>query len=197
MTAKRIFDIIASIAGLAFLWPFLLVIASVIKIRMQGSVLFTQKRSGRFGKLFTIYKFRTMTDGHGGSTISVKGENRITPLGASLRKYKFDELPELWNVLKGDMSFVGPRPDMPEYLDRLEGEERKILELRPGITGPASLKYANEEELLASVPDPNKYNDEVIWPDKVRINLEYYYNRSFWGDIRLIFQTVFGKGGSD
>ena len=110
-----------------------------------------------------------------------------------LRKYKLDELPELWNVLKGDMSFVGPRPDMPEYIERLKGEEKKILNLRPGITGPASLKYANEEELLASVEDPVKYNDEVIWPDKVRINLDYYYNRSFWGDIRIILQTIFGK----
>ena len=112
-------------------------------------------------------------------------------LGAKLRKYKLDELPELWNVLKGDMSFVGPRPDVPGYADRLQGEDRLILKLRPGITGPASLKYANEEEILAQVSDPVKYNDEVIFPDKVRINLDYYHNHTFLGDIRLIFQTIF------
>ena len=161
-------------------------------MRMPGPVFFCQKRAGRHGKPFTIYKFRTMIVNHGGNTISVKGENRITPLGASLRKYKLDELPELWNVLKGDMSFVGPRPDMPEYIDKLVGEERQILELRPGITGPATLKYANEEEILASVPDTQKYNNEVLWPDKVSINLDYYRNRNFFGDILIIFQTLFG-----
>lgn len=132
-----------------------------------------------------------MTVNHSGSSVSVAGESRITPLGAKLRKYKLDELPELWNVLKGDMSLVGPRPDVPGYADRLQGEDRLVLKLRPGITGPASLKYANEEEILAQVADPRRYNDEVIFPDKVRINLDYYYNRTFCGDIRLIFQTIF------
>lgn len=138
-----------------------------------------------------MYKFRSMTVNHSGSSVSVAGESRITPLGAKLRKYKLDELPELWNVLKGDMSLVGPRPDVPGYADRLQGEDRLVLKLRPGITGPASLKYANEEEILAQVADPRRYNDEVIFPDKVRINLDYYYNRTFCGDIRLIFQTIF------
>ena len=187
---KRSFDVCASLAGLILLWPVFIIIALLIKIKMSGPVLFNQKITGRYGVPFTIYKFRSMTVNSGGSTISVKGESRITSLGAILRKYKLDELPELWNVLKGDMSFVGPRPDMPEYFNRLKGEEKKILELRPGITGPASLKYANEEELLASVDDPVKYNDEVIWPDKVRINLDYYYNRTFWGDIGIIFRTI-------
>jgi lipopolysaccharide/colanic/teichoic acid biosynthesis glycosyltransferase len=132
-----------------------------------------------------------MRPDHQGSTISVKGEKRITPLGAFLRKHKFDELPELWNVVCGDMSLVGPRPDMPGYANQLVGEEKLILKLRPGITGPASLKYANEEELLAGVADPVKYNDEIIWPDKVRINLDYYYNRSFLGDMLIIFKTIF------
>ena len=132
-----------------------------------------------------------MTVSHSGSTVSVAGEQRITSLGAVLRKYKLDELPELWNVLKGDMSFVGPRPDVPGYADKLQGDDRLILDLRPGITGPASLKYANEEEILAKVDDPIAYNDAVIFPDKVRINLDYYRNHTFWGDIRLIFQTVF------
>ena len=128
---------------------------------------------------------------HGGSSISVAGESRITPLGAVLRKYKLDELPELWNVLVGNMSFVGPRPDVPGYADHLRGEERLILKLRPGITGPASLKYANEETILAYVVDPVRYNDEIIFPDKVKINLDYYYNHTFFGDIRLILQTIF------
>lgn len=172
----------------------MLILAIFIKIRMPGPVIFKQIRAGRHGKPFKIYKFRTMIINHEGGTISVKGEKRITPFGAKLRKYKFDELPELWNVLKGDMSFVGPRPDMPEYVQKLEGKERKILELRPGITGPASLKYADEEEILASVPNPQKYNDEVIWTDKVRINLEYYYNRCFFGDIGIIFRTLLKIG---
>lgn len=158
-----------------------------------GSVLFTQNRIGRYGKTFVMIKFRTMTIGHNGSSISVKGENRITPFGAILRKYKLDELPELWNVFKGDMSFVGPRPDVPGYADKLKGGDREILLLRPGITGPASLKYSNEEEILAEQDDPIKFNNEVIFPDKVRINLDYLKNRSFWLDIKLIFYTIFRK----
>jgi lipopolysaccharide/colanic/teichoic acid biosynthesis glycosyltransferase len=189
--AKRCFDIVASLLGSVLILPLLLVIAVLIKVSMPGPVIFGQIRAGRLGKPFIIYKFRTMITAHHGSTISVKGESRITPLGAMLRKYKLDELPELWNVLIGDMSFVGPRPDIPEYADKLTGEERKILELRPGITGLASLKYANEEELLALVDDPQKYNDEVIWPDKVRINMDYYRNRSLAGDIVIILNTIF------
>jgi len=189
---KFFFDRILSLFGLLVLAPVLFVVAVLIKIRMPGGpAIFRQRRVGRNGKLFTMYKFRSMTVSHSGSSVSVAGESRITPLGAKLRKYKLDELPELWNVLKGDMSFVGPRPDVPGYADRLQGEDRLILKLRPGITGPASLKYADEEELLAQVADPRRYNDEVIFPDKVRINLDYYYNRTFCGDIRLIFQTIF------
>ena len=134
-----------------------------------------------------------MTVSHSGSSISVKGERRITPLGAVLRRYKLDELPELWNVLIGDMSFVGPRPDVPGYADKLEGNDRRILQLKPGITGPASLKYRNEEELLAEQDDPQRYNDEVLFPDKVRINIEYLDNWSFGYDIKIIIYTVFGK----
>lgn len=193
--SKRIFDIIASSLGLLLLSPVFIVIVLLIKINMPGPVLFCQKRGGRYGKPFTIYKFRTMIVDHGGNTVSVKGEDRITQLGARLRKYKLDELPELWNVLLGDMSFVGPRPDVPEYYDKLEGDEKKILDLRPGITGPASIKYAKEEEILESVEDPKKFNDEILWPDKVRINLEYYHNRSFLGDIALIFKTIFKQNG--
>lgn len=189
---KFLFDRIVALFGLMVLSPVLLIVAILIKIKMPGGpAFFTQKRVGRNGKLFTMYKFRSMTVSHSGSSISVAGESRITPLGAVLRKYKLDELPELWNVLIGDMSFVGPRPDVPGYADKLDGEDRLVLKLRPGITGPASLKYANEEEILAQVANPQQYNDEVIFPDKVKINLDYYYNHTFIGDIKLIFQTVF------
>lgn len=189
---KWIFDSLMALIGLLILWPILLIVAFLVKMKMPGDpVIFKQRRVGRNGKLFTMYKFRSMTVCHSGSSVSVAGESRITPFGSILRKYKLDELPELWNVLKGDMSFVGPRPDVPGYADRLQGEDRLILKLRPGITGPASLKYANEEEILALVSNPVKYNDEVIFPDKVRINLNYYHKHTFWGDIRLIFQTIF------
>lgn len=189
---KFAFDRTASLCGLVVLSPVLLIVAILIRIRMPGGpVIFKQRRVGRNGRLFTMYKFRSMTVAHSGSTVSVAGESRITPLGEKLRRYKLDELPELWNVLIGDMSLVGPRPDVPGYADKLQGEDRLILQLRPGITGPASLKYANEEELLAKVDDPVKYNDEVIFPDKVAINLRYYYNHTFAGDLRLIWQTLF------
>ncbi len=189
---KYIFDRLASFIGLILLSPLLVAVWIIIRIKMpDGRPLFKQKRVGKNGKLFTMIKFRTMSVSHSGSSVSVAGEARITPLGAFLRKYKIDELPELWNVLIGDMSFVGPRPDVPGYADKLQGEERKILELRPGITCEASLKYSNEEEILAKVDDPQKYNDEVIYPDKVKINLAYYYNQSFLGDLKIIFRTVF------
>lgn len=189
---KFLFDRFMAFVGLLLLSPVLLAVAILIKVKMpDGAVIFKQKRVGRNAKLFTMYKFRSMSVGHGGSSVSVAGESRITQLGAKLRKYKLDELPELWNVLIGDMSFVGPRPDVPGYADKLVGEDRLILKLRPGITGPASLKYANEEEILAKVDDPVKYNDEVIFPDKVKINLDYYYHHSFIGDIKLIFKTIF------
>ena len=191
---KYIFDRVMALVGLLFLWPVLLVVAVLIKLQMPGGpVLFSQKRVGRNGRLFTLYKFRTMSMHHSGSSVSVAGEARITPLGATLRKYKLDELPELWNVLIGDMSFVGPRPDVPGYADQLSGDDRIILQLRPGITGPASLKYRNEEELLASVPNPQEYNDRVIYPDKVRINRYYAEHYSFITDIRMIFCTVLGR----
>lgn len=193
MWAKWLFDRIVSLVGLIVLSPVLLVVAILIRVKMPGGlVLFKQKRVGKEGKLFTMVKFRSMSVAHGGSSVSVAGESRITPLGAKLRKYKLDELPELWNVFIGDMSFVGPRPDVPGYADKLVGEDRVILKLRPGITGPASLKYRDEETLLATVEDPIRYNDEVIFPDKVRINKEYYYNWSFWQDIRYIVRTVCG-----
>ena len=194
MFLKSIFDSTASFFGLIFLFPILIIVGILIRIKMPGGpVIFKQRRVGRHGKLFTMYKFRSMTVSHSGSSVSVRGENRITPLGAKLRKYKLDELLELWNVLIGDMSFVGPRPDVPGYADKLEGDDRRMLLLKPGITGPASLKYRDEEELLAEQENPQKYNDEVLFPDKVRINIEYLDNWSFWNDIKIIIYTILGK----
>mgnify|MGYP005889665117 FL=1 len=194
MWAKWLFDRVFSLIGLILLSPLFVVVAVLIRVKMpDGPILFKQIRVGRYGKPFTLYKFRSMVVDHTGSNVSVAGEARITPLGTKLRKYKLDELPQLWNVFIGDMSFVGPRPDVPGYADKLEGEESVILKLRPGITGPASLKYKNEEELLASVADPVKYNDEVIFPDKVKINMQYYYHWSFWGDIKYIAKTIVNK----
>jgi lipopolysaccharide/colanic/teichoic acid biosynthesis glycosyltransferase len=191
MLTKRIFDIVGSLVGLLILSPVLLLFGLLIKTRMPGSVFFSQQRVGRHGKLFSLVKFRTMRQEPPGGHITIKGDNRITPMGVILRRYKLDELPELWNVLKGDMSFVGPRPDVPGYADRLTGRERRILDVRPGITSPASMKYMNEEEILALQPDPVHYNDHVIYPDKVRINLEYIQRRNFWLDLKIIIYTVF------
>ncbi len=180
--------------GLVVLSPVLFVVWILIRIKMpDGPAVFTQKRVGKGGRLFTMYKFRSMSAHHSGSTVSVAGESRITPLGAKLRRYKLDELPELWNVLIGDMSFVGPRPDVPGYADKLEGDDRRVLQLRPGITGPASLKYRDEEVLLAAQANPQEFNDKVIYPDKVRINLYYLDHYSFAADIKMIIATVLGK----
>ena len=193
LIAKWLFDRAMALVGLLFIWPVLLIVAILIKCKMPGPVLFVQQRVGKDGQLFSCHKFRSMSLRHGGSSVSVAGEARITPLGAKLRKYKIDELPELWDVFIGNMSFVGPRPDVPGYADKLQGDDRIILSLRPGITGPATLKYRNEEELLADVEDPVAYNDTVIYPDKVRINRYYATHYSFVDDIRMILCTVLGK----
>lgn len=194
MIIKWWFDRIVALIGLLVLWPLLLLVTILIRVKMPGGpVYFKQKRVGKDGHLFTMVKFRSMTVDHGGSSVSIAGESRITPLGAKLRKFKLDELPELWNVLIGDMSFVGPRPDVPGYADALTGEDREVLKLRPGITGPASLKYRNEEEILATVDNPQQYNDLVIFPDKVRINRYYLHHYSFLMDVKLILATVLGK----
>lgn len=192
MYAKWLFDRTLSALGLLVAAPVILVVAVLIRITMpNGPVLFRQERVGLKGRPFTIYKFRTMTVGHGGPMISVAGESRITPLGAKLRRYKLDELPQLWNVLKGDMSFVGPRPDVPSEIDKLTDEQKALLlSIRPGITGPASLKYAHEERILQAQEKPLQYYDEVVFPDKVRINLDYVAHRSFWKDIALMVKTI-------
>jgi len=150
-------------------------------IDTSSTGLFLQKRVGQYGKLFTIYKIRTINSKTG----------KISYIGRFFRKYKIDEFPQFFNVLVGNMSFVGPRPDIGGYYDLLEGENRKILQLKPGITSFASIKYANEEVLLANKQDSLKYNDEIIFPDKVKMNLEYYYTRSLWLDIKIIFKTFF------
>lgn len=208
MILKWIFDRLVSFIGLLFLWPVLLITAILVKIKMPGGpAFFVQKRVGKDGKLFDCHKFRTMTVKHNGSTVSVAGDSRITSLGATLRHYKLDELPGLWDVLIGKMSFVGPRPDVPGYADKLQGDDRDVLKLRPGITGPATLKYRLEDEMMAeyvaqkhSSGDKREaqeiaveYNDTVIYPDKVRLNCYYYHHYSFIKDIQMIVCTVLGK----
>ena len=190
---KLIFDKIFSLVGLIVFAPVFLLLAILIKLLSDGPIIYYQKRVGQYGKLFNIYKFRTMYVNTDENSISVKGDRRITKLGVFLRRYKLDELPELWNVFIGDMSFVGPRPDVPGYADKLKDESVKVLLLKPGITGPASLKYIKEEEILASVSDPIKYNNEVIFPDKVKINLEYYENHNILFDIKIIVKTILRK----
>lgn len=180
--AKRIFDILLSLIGLLSVGLFLFVFWIMASIDTQSNGLFIQERIGQWGRVFKIYKLKTM---HPATA-------KISSLGWFLRKSKMDELPQLWNVLKGDMSFVGPRPDVAGYYDLLLGEASRILELKPGITSEASIKYTNEEKLLAQQENPLEYNDIVIFPDKVRLNLYYYYNRSFFGDIVIIVKTVFG-----
>ena len=217
MILKWIFDRIVALIGLLFLWPLLLIVAILVKVKMPGGpAFFVQKRVGKDGKLFNCHKFRTMTVNHNGSTVSVAGDSRITPFGAKLRHYKLDELPGLWDVLIGKMSFVGPRPDVPGYADKLTGDDRDVLKLRPGITGPATLRYRLEDEMIAEFINEIKseklkikngleipqgltdqelavwYNDNIIYPDKVRLNCYYYRNYSFIMDIEMIFATVLG-----
>lgn len=207
MTLKWIFDRLMALIGLLFLWPVLAVVAVLVKVKMPGGpVFFVQKRVGKDGRLFNCHKFRTMTVHHNGSTVSVAGDSRITPLGAKLRHYKLDELPGLWDVLVGKMSFVGPRPDVPGYADKLVGDDRDVLKLRPGITGPATLKYRLEDEMISAYVAARRaagdrrsmqeiateYNDTVIYPDKVRLNCYYYRHYSFLKDIEMIFATVLG-----
>ena len=208
MILKYLFDRLVSFIGLLFLWPVLLIVAILVKIKMPGGpAFFVQKRVGLNGKLFKCHKFRTMTVKHNGSTVSVAGDSRITPLGAKLRHWKLDELPGLWDVLIGNMSFVGPRPDVPGYADQLKGDDRRVLELRPGITGPATLKYRLEDEMISEYVAQKQaagdtrpmqeiaveYNDTVIFPDKVRLNLYYLDHYSFVKDFQMILCTVFGK----
>ncbi len=238
MSSKWIFDRIMSILGLLGLSWLFFVITVIIKIKTGGRVFYSQRRVGRNGRLFYCHKFRTMKGEQEVSPVAALEQSRITPIGKTLRRYHLDELPQLWDVLIGNMSFVGPRPDVPGYADKLEGDDRDVLKLRPGITGPATLKYRLEDEMLeafvyrvknglsglsgdssnssnssnssislnlsniSNLPDfsglPDQeisiwYNDNVIYPDKVRLNCYYYRHYSFISDIKIIFATIFGK----
>ena len=207
MVLKWIFDRVMALIGLLVLWPVFIIVAILIKCKMPGPVMFVQQRVGKGGRLFKCHKFRTMTVKHNGSTVSVAGDSRITPLGAKLRHYKLDELPGLWDVLIGKMSLVGPRPDVPGYADQLTGEDREVLQLRPGITGPATMKYRLEDEMISEYVAKRQaagdtramqeiaveYNDNVIYPDKVRLNRYYLHHYSFAKDIQMLTCTVFGK----
>ena len=195
LVIKRWFDVTMSLWGLVVFAPLLAIVSLIVKLSSKGPVFYIAPRVGQFGKLFNLYKFRTMfvgADKEKEGSITVDGDRRVTPVGRILRKTKIDELPSLFNVLKGDMSFVGPRPDVKGYADNLKGRDRLILNLKPGITGPATLKYANEEDILATVDDPVRYNNDVIFPDKVKINLSYLESINLFTDLKLIFKTVFG-----
>jgi lipopolysaccharide/colanic/teichoic acid biosynthesis glycosyltransferase len=220
MILKYVFDRVVALIGLLFLWPVLMIVAILVKVKMPGGpAFFVQNRVGLNGKLFKCHKFRTMKPtpspsqkgrekgDKNWSTVSVAGDSRITPLGAKLRHYKLDELPGLWDVLIGNMSFVGPRPDVPGYADKLQGDDRDVLKLRPGITGPATLKYRLEDEMIAEYVAQRQaegdnrdaqeiaveYNDTVIYPEKVRLNCYYYHHYSFIKDIQMMCCTVLGK----
>ena len=189
--SKRSLDLMVAIVGLLILWPLMGFISAVIRCASRGPIFFLQQRIGCKGRVFDIIKFRTMTLGAQlQGTITTATDRRVTPFGRVLRKYKLDECPQLWNVLVGEMSLVGPRPDVPGYADRLPADARQILALRPGITGPASLLFRDEERLLALAPIPQVFNDAVIYPEKVRINLEYLENWSFWRDIGYLVATL-------
>ena len=187
------FDRLSAFVGLILCSWTLLLIALLIRLLDGAPVLFCQRRVGKDGELFVMHKFRTMSEGNDGTTVTVAGDLRITKLGAFLRRTKLDELPELWDVFVGKMSMVGPRPDVPGYADKLQGEDREILSLRPGITGPATLKYRDEETLLSQVENPHQYHDEVIYPDKVRLNRYYLHHYSFFLDLKIIFATLLGR----
>ena len=193
MVLKYIFDRIFSLIGLIVISPFILVVFVLHKINMpKGAFIYRQVRVGKDGKLFRIYKIRTLRDNsETAGSVTTADDERILPFGKWLRESKVDTFLELINILIGDMSFVGPRPDVPGYADKLEGDDRVILKMRPGLTGPASIKYRHEDRILAQQADPQKYNDEVIWPDKVKINKEYYENWSLWLDISILWKTIF------
>lgn len=207
-SSKFLFDKVVSFLGLLVLWPVLAIVAIMVKVKMPGGpAFFVQQRVGKDGKLFNCHKFRSMTMRHNDSPVAMAGESRITSFGEKLRNYKLDELPQLWDVFIGNMSFVGPRPDVPGYADQLEGDDRDVLKMRPGITGPATLKYRMEEKMIADYVTQRQkegdqrdaqeialeYNDAVLYPDKVRLNCYYYRHYSFVTDLKLIFCTVFGK----
>jgi lipopolysaccharide/colanic/teichoic acid biosynthesis glycosyltransferase len=189
---KRFFDIFFSAIGIVIFCPLIFLCWIIAAMDTRSNGFFIHKRVGRHGSIINVYKIKTMYQSNGvRSPIASNNISSMTKSGIFFRKYKLDELPQLFNVLLGSMSIVGPRPDVPDYADKLEGSDRIILLLRPGITGPASIKYKNEEALLSAADDPVLYNDTIIWPDKVRINKEYFINYSLLADIKYIMQTFF------
>ncbi len=191
---KRLFDIIVSFMGLLVTWWIIFVAWILSSFDTRANGFFLQDRVGQHGKVFRVIKIRTMRNEPTiTTTVTHLNDARITPLGALLRKLKVDELPQLVNVLLGQMSFVGPRPDVPGFADKLKGDDRELLSIKPGITGPATLKYRNEEVLLSQVDNPEQYNEETIFPDKVRINIDYIHNYSLLKDIKYIWQTIRGS----
>ena len=189
---KWFFDRTLSLVLLMALMPILLLVAIIILLVSGAPVFYIQERIGQNAKPFKLIKFRTMK-GEEESPVAAAELNRITRVGRWLRRTKIDELPELLNIFVGDMSFVGPRPDVAGYADKLEGDDRRLLTMKPGLTGVASLKYRNEEDLLAAQPNPQEYNDKVIWPDKVRLNLLYMERQSLWLDVKVLICTALGK----
>jgi lipopolysaccharide/colanic/teichoic acid biosynthesis glycosyltransferase len=192
MRAKRLFDVGATIAGLFVLWPVLLIVALLIKLDDGGSVFFRQERVGRAGRRFRVWKFRTMIPDaeRRGGALTVGQDPRTTRVGRWLRRSKLDELPQLFNVLAGDMSLVGPRPEVPRYVARYSAEQRRVLDLVPGITDPASIAYSRESELLARAPDPERYYVTAVMPDKIRINLTYAARATRWTDVKVVLGTL-------
>ena len=191
---KRLFDITASFFGIIILSPLLIFIGLWVELSSKGGVFYKQIRVGKNNKDFKLYKFRSMrvnSDKQGLLTVGSK-DSRITKAGYFIRKYKIDELPQLFNVLKGDMSFVGPRPEVRRYVDLYSKEQMKVLSVRPGITDPASIKYRNENDILSSASNPEEYYIQHIMPDKLKINIDYINTQTFIKDIKIIFQTIFG-----
>jgi len=178
---KILLDFFLSVVLIVLFIPLLIALFIITCVDTRSYGIFFQKRVGQYGKVFTIYKFKTISD-HSGVP---------SQIGLSLRRYKLDELPQLFNILKGEMSFVGPRPDVEGYYDTLEGAQKKVLELKPGLTSEASIKYRNEEKILKQQKNPLQYNDEVLFPDKVKMNLHYLENMSFATDVRILFKTFF------
>jgi lipopolysaccharide/colanic/teichoic acid biosynthesis glycosyltransferase len=191
-TGKRAFDFVLAAAGLLVLSPLLLGVMLLIKLTSHGPVFYWQERVGQNGKIFRIVKFRSMSQDadQRGLLITSAGDTRITSVGRVLRFLKIDELPQLWNVLKGDMSLVGPRPEVPRYVESYSAAQRNVLAVRPGITDPASIAYRQEEKLLSDQPDPDRYYREVLLPDKLRMNLEYLEHISFGYDLFLVLRTT-------
>jgi len=197
--AKRTFDASFAGLGLVVLSPILLLVAVLIKFSDGGPVFFLQKRIGQYGRRFWIWKFRTMIVGaekHGPS-ITRGGDQRVTVIGRFLRKTKLDELPQLWNVLRGEMSFVGPRPEVPRYVARYTPAQREVLDLKPGITDLASVEFRHEEELLRNAPDAEKFYTEYCLPKKIALNLQYHRQANLWQDTRIILRTIFPFGSDN